>query len=84
MQVFYSVVLAAAAQVFLKLGATAHVAESWVDIRQLTSVWVWLGIFATLGSLYYWLSALRHIELNVAYNLSGRTDVVVDVMGYFA
>ena len=71
--------LAAAAQVLLKLGASSHVAESWVDITQLTSVWVWLGIFATLGSLYYWLSALRHIELNVAYNLSGLLHVFVPV-----
>ncbi len=64
-------------QVFLKLGATAHVADSWVDLSQLGSVWVWLGILATIGSLFYWLSALRRIELNVAYNLSGLLHALV-------
>ena len=77
--VFISVILAAASQVLLKLGANSHVAESWVDLTQLASFWVWMGIVATIGSLFYWLSALRHIELNVAYNLSGLLHVLVPV-----
>ncbi len=76
---FISVILAAVSQVMLKLGANSHVAESWVDVTQLASGWVWLGIIATIASLVYWLNALRHIELNVAYNLSGLLHVLVPV-----
>lgn len=75
--------LAAASQVLLKLGANAHVAESWLDVTQLLSPWVWLGIAATIGSLFYWLSALRRIELNVAYNLSGMLHVLVPLGCWF-
>jgi drug/metabolite transporter (DMT)-like permease len=73
------VILAAASQILLKLGANSHVAESWVDFTQLASGWVWLGIIATIGSLVYWLIALRRIELNVAYNLSGLLHVLVPI-----
>lgn len=79
MQIFISVVLAAASQILLKFGANAHVSESWVDVTQLSSIWVWLGIVATIGSLFFWLNALRRIELNVAYNLSGLLHVLVPI-----
>lgn len=75
-------ILAAASQVLLKLGANSHVAESWMDLTQLASGWVWLGIIATIGSLFFWLSALRHIELNVAYNLSGLLHVLVPLSSW--
>jgi len=77
MQVFLSVVLMAASQMLLKRGADSAVARSWIDFTQLRSGWVWLGIVASIGSLGCWLNALRHIQLSVAYNLSGLLHVLV-------
>ncbi len=67
----------AASQFLLKLGADSAIAQSWIDFSQLRSGWVWLGIVASIGSLLFWLNALRRIQLSVAYNLSGLLHVLV-------
>ena len=77
MQVFLSVLIMAAAQFALKRGADSAVAQSWFDITQLRSGWVWIGIIGTIGSLVCWLNALRTISLSVAYNLAGLQHILV-------
>ena len=67
----------ATSQFLLKRGADSAVAQSWIDFSQLRSGWVWLGIIASIGSLLFWLNALRRIQLSVAYNLSGLLHVLV-------
>ena len=76
-QVFFNVLLATASQFALKRGADAAVAESWIDLTQLRSGWVWLGIITLVGSLLCWLNALRKISLSVAYNLTGMQHILV-------
>ena len=62
-----------------KRGADSAVAQSVIDVSQLRSVWVWLGVILGIGSLLCWLNALRKISLSVAYNLSGLQHVLVPV-----
>ncbi len=76
-QVVVSVVLSAAAQLLLKRGADDSVHQTVLGFSGLFSGWVWLGIFALIGSLVSWLHALRFIPLNIAYNLTGLTHVIV-------
>lgn len=81
-QVFLSVVLMAASQVFLKKGADAAASDSWIDLGQLRSGWVWLGVLATIGSLLSWLYSLRSLHLSIAYNLSGLLHVIVPLSSW--
>ena len=68
-QLAISIVLSTAAQVWLKLGA-AH-GENAGIFDGLHSPWVWLGIFAMIGSLLTWLNALRSVPLSLAFALAG-------------
>jgi len=76
-QIFVSIVLSAAAQVFMKLGADSSIKEIWLGIEGLRSGWMWLGIGCMLGSLYFWLYSLRFVALNIAFNLAGLIHVLV-------
>src|SRR5437764_13284852 len=78
-QVALSILLSAAAQVLLKLGANETVHEIWLGVSGLKSGWVWLGIVAMVTSLVSWLYALRFIPLNIAFNLAGFIHVLVPV-----
>ena len=62
-----------------KRGADSVVAQSVIDVSQLRSAWVWLGVILGIGSLLCWLNALRSIRLSVAYNLSGLQHVLVPI-----
>ncbi len=76
-QIGISIVLSAGAQLLLKRGADDAEHETVLGFSGLLSGWVWLGIFALIGSLVSWLYALRFIALNVAYNLTGLIHVLV-------
>ncbi len=83
-----SVLLAAAAQLFLKAGAeTLPSDSSWESglsvLTALRSGWIWLGIFATVASLIAWLRALRTVPLNVAFNIAALSQVLVPVASWF-
>ena len=80
--ILYSVILNAASQVFLRLGASTSGDDAWSAFRSLASGWVWCGIVAQIGSLVSWLHALRTIKLLVAFNLSGLLHVVVPLTGW--
>ena len=77
-QLLLSIVLSAAAQLFLKKGSDlTTVPEIWMGFEALRSPWVWLGIVAMVASLFSWLYSLKFIALNVAYNLAGFIHVLV-------
>ena len=71
--------LVAASEMAKKRGANSAVAKSVIDVSQLRSVWVWLGVILGVGSLLCWLNALRTIRLSVAYNLTGLQHVLVPI-----
>jgi multidrug transporter EmrE-like cation transporter len=72
-----SIVLAAAAQLFLKKGAHDAVGDSVLGFSILRSGWGWLGIGSHIASLLCWLYSLRFIALNIAVNLAGVIHVLV-------
>ena len=74
-QLAISIVLSAAAQVWLKLGAERG--DSAGVFSGLHSPWVWLGIFAMIGSLLTWLNALRSVPLSLAFALAGVIHALV-------
>ena len=80
--IIYSVVLNAASQVFLRIGASDSGSDAWSAFRSLASIWVWGGIIALIVSLFSWLQALRTIKLLVAFNLSGLLHVLVPFSGW--
>lgn len=79
-----SVLLAAAAQLFLKLGAETLPSDlGWQSgLAALRSGWVWLGILATVASLVAWLQALRTVPLNIAFNVAALSQVLVPLASW--
>ena len=74
-QLAISIALSTAAQVWLKLGAVHG--ENAGLLAGLHSPWVWLGIFAMIGSLLTWLNALRAVPLSLAFALAGVIHALV-------
>ena len=75
-QVSVSILLSAAAQIFLKIGADESAGTAALGFSGLHSAWVWLGIVAVVASLLSWLYSLRYIPLNIAANLAGAIHVL--------
>lgn len=76
-QISISVVLSAASQVLMKLGADDAGHGELLAFTGLRSGWVWLGIIALIASLVSWLHALRSVPLNIAFNLACLTHALV-------
>lgn len=81
-QLGLSILLSAAAQLFLKLGADTAVTEIWLGIEGLRSGWTWLAILAMVGSLISWLYGLKFVPLNIAFNLAGFVQVLVPLASW--
>lgn len=79
MQVLISILLNAASQIFLKIGALEKVSSVFGGLEGLSSGWVWLSILAQVFSLLSWLYALRFVRLSIAYNLTNLMQVIVPV-----
>jgi len=82
-QMLLSILLSAAAQVFLKKGAdeSVHATTEFVlGFSGLHSIWIWAGIGCLIGSLFSWLYALRFMPLVIAFNLAGLTHVLVPLI----
>jgi len=81
LQILLTVLLTAAAQILLKLGADASAgdnsAASWLGVAELRSGWTWLGIFACVASFGGWLYALRFIPLGIAFGLTNAVHIFV-------
>ena len=78
-----SVVLDAAAQVLLKIGADHSITPGSFGLAGLHSGWVWLGIIALVSSLASWLYSLRFVALNIAANLTAGVHVLVPLACWF-
>jgi drug/metabolite transporter (DMT)-like permease len=77
LQIGVSVLLNAAAQIFIKIG-TGHASDQpMLSISSLTSGAMWLGIVAMVVALVSWLYALRSVPLTIAFTLAASTQVIV-------
>ena len=72
-----SIVLDAAAQVLLKVGADRAITPGSFGLAGLHSGWTWLGILALIASLGSWLYSLQFVALNIAANLTACVHVLV-------
>ena len=83
LQIFLTVLLTAAAQILLKVGADFSSANnsiwSWLGVAELASIWTWLGIFAFVASFGGWLYALRFLPLGVAFALTNGVHIFVPI-----
>jgi drug/metabolite transporter (DMT)-like permease len=79
LQLFISVVLTAAAQVFLKMGVDSQVDAPWYGLSNLFSPWILTGVLAMLVSLLSWLYALKSIPLVMAFNLAATNHIMVAI-----
>jgi len=81
LQIFLTVLLTAAAQILLKVGADTSAANnsiwSWLGVAELGSGWTWLGIFAFIASFGGWLYALRFLPLGLAFALTNGVHIFV-------
>ena len=82
-----AVVLSAAAQLWMKLGAnTVVVVGGWwslLGFQGLASWWTWLGILAYILSFGSWLYALKHLPLGYAFNLTNIVYVLVPLASWW-
>ena len=81
LQIFVTVLLTAAAQILLKVGADGSAANnslwSWLGFAELASAWTWLGILAFVASFGGWLYALRFLPLGLAFALTNGVHIFV-------
>ena len=80
-QLAICVLLGTVAEIFLKLGAEATAdpanAWSWTGLPGLRSLWVWWGIFASVISLFSWLTTLRKLPLTIAFPVGQVVHILV-------
>lgn len=85
-QLAVCVLLATAAEIFLKLGAkeTANpdLAWSWTGLTGLRSGWVWWGILASVVSLFNWLATLRKLPLTIAFPVGNAVHILVPLSSW--
>jgi multidrug transporter EmrE-like cation transporter len=87
LQIFLTVLLTAAAQILLKVGADGSAANnslwSWLGVAELASAWTWLGILAFVASFGGWLYALRFLPLGLAFALTNGVHIFVPLGSWF-
>ncbi|MBA3833541.1 MAG: hypothetical protein H0X34_16950 [Chthoniobacterales bacterium] len=85
-QLAICVLLATAAEIFLKLGAAATAdsdnAWSWTGFTGLRSGWVWWGILASVVSLFNWLATLRKLPLTIAFPVGNAVHILVPLSSW--
>src|SRR5689334_18733368 len=86
LQLGICVLVATAAEVFLKLGAneTADPGSewTWTGLPSLRSRWVWWGIIASVVSLFNWLATLRKLPLTIAFPLGNVVHILVPLSSW--
>ena len=87
-QIFFTVLLTAAAQILLKVGADNSAAGddswwSWLGLSELKSGITWLGIFAFCASFGGWLYALRFLPLGLAFALTNGVHIFVPIGSWY-
>ncbi len=85
-QLAICVLLATAAEIFLKLGAeeTADPADpwSWTGLTGLRSDWVWWGILTSVVSLFNWLATIRKLPLTIAFPIGNAVHILVPLSSW--
>ncbi len=85
-QLAVCILLASAAEIFLKLGAreTADPASAWAwtGLTGLRSTWVWWGIIASVVSLFNWLATLRKLPLTIAFPVGNAVHILVPLSSW--
>ncbi|MEO5719676.1 MAG: hypothetical protein ABIR29_14045 [Chthoniobacterales bacterium] len=85
-QLAICVLLATAAEIFLKLGAeaTANPADpwSWTGLTGLRSSWVWWGILVSVISLFNWLATIRKLPLTIAFPVGNAVHILVPLSSW--
>jgi drug/metabolite transporter (DMT)-like permease len=80
-QIFLTVLLTAAGQILLKIGASHssgdHSLLASTGLSELADGWTWLGILAFVSSFGSWLYALRFLPLGVAFSLTNGVHIFV-------
>ena len=85
-QLAVCILLATAAEIFLKLGAEATAsasnALSWTGLTGLRSSWVWWGIVASVISLFNWLATIRKLPLTIAFPVGNIVHILVPLSSW--
>ena len=80
-QIAFTVVLTAAAQILLKIGADSSQGDTsvgaWLGLSELADGWTWLGILAFVASFGSWLYVLRFLPLGLAFSLTNGVHILV-------
>lgn len=83
LQILLTVLLTAAAQILLKIGADSSANDhSWLarlGLAELADWWTWAGILAFVSSFGSWLYALRFLPLGLAFSLTNGVHVFVPI-----
>ncbi len=87
LQIFVTVLLTAAAQILLKVGADHSAGNdsmwSWIGLTELGSGMTWLGILAFVASFGGWLYALRFLPLGLAFALTNGVHIFVPLGSWY-
>jgi multidrug transporter EmrE-like cation transporter len=87
LQIFLTVLMTAAAQIFLKVGADQSAGHdtvwSWLGLEELGSGMTWLGIIAFVASFGGWLYALRFLPLGLAFALTNGVHIFVPLGSWY-
>ena len=85
-QLSICVLLATAAELFLKLGAAETAdptnAWSWTGLTGLRSGWVWWGVLASVVSLFNWLATIRKLPLTIAFPVGNIVHILVPLSSW--
>lgn len=85
-QLSICVLVATAAELFLKLGAAETAdptsAWSWTGLTGLRSGWVWWGVLASVVSLFNWLATIRKLPLTIAFPVGNVVHILVPVSSW--
>jgi multidrug transporter EmrE-like cation transporter len=85
-QLSICILLATAAEIFLKLGAEETAdpgnAWSWTGLTGLRSGWVWWGIIASVVSLFNWLATIRQLPLTIAFPVGNAVHILVPLSSW--
>jgi undecaprenyl phosphate-alpha-L-ara4N flippase subunit ArnE len=85
-QLSICILLATAAEIFLKLGAEETAdpgnAWSWTGLTGLRSSWVWWGIIASVVSLFNWLATIRKLPLTIAFPVGNAVHILVPLSSW--
>jgi len=86
LQLAICVLLGTIAEIFFKIGArqTANPANSWswTGLSGLSSNWVWIGVLASIVSLFNWLATIRRLPLTVAFPAANVVHILVPLSSW--